>query len=204
MLRFVPFIAKRNGSDYHISSVLGNLVACQHRDVDYCLDVSSGVIFRRTGEVDAIITTASKVVIKPVRIEEKSQGKIISYDLSASDSLAYRSGLTTLDDYSWSYQHKHYVRTFKAIQMAVSVKRAQQDDRHGPVTNMQDVFPVEFAPVVLAFFEGRDADQITKGINSQYGYQIGKLIKNYLSGGYNLPSTLEDILLSIKNYCEGK
>lgn len=172
------FMAKRNGIEYQVIHLDGNLVKCYKAGNYFDLDLKTGVI---------------KPVSRP--IGDRKTGSDVPKMAPRQPENGYGSGMFTGDP-----NRRSILRDLHN-----GIKPKGSRDSKPPLTIESQIDYVggkDPTLIVQAFFINESADKIYKGIKSQYGLDcrlISGLQINYLAGGYNLEVELESIIRNLFN-----
>lgn len=197
MIKFTDCIAKRNGSEYQVVGLVNNFVYSKTRNKQFQLCITSG-IFETCQHPDTLslprptsrITTGERTVLKLANGSSQVQKQ-----LSAAETEALKLGILKTTDYFWN-EHYGEIRLNPFLDGLNCPRwlKWREFMSNWDLRETQSAAGADLRPIVVAFFSGVDPDKIIKGVKSMYGYQVDKLRQNYLSGGYELSTTLEELV----------
>jgi len=197
--------AKRNNLSYQIAGVEGNFIYAKRDNKTYRLNVVTGVMepfaMPETGPITHPTSRSNGERCSSLSI--KVGDRKVTTTLSEMESEAIRLGILKPEDYFYEVREDKIKRS----PMLDSLGGPRFNEFHRFRTNWetgahQSAVGVDVRPIIIAFFEGVDADKIVKGAKSMYGYSITSLERNYLSGGYTLNFTLEELIEDMNTVIE--
>jgi len=167
-----PTYVKRDGIQYRVDGVLDNTIFLwsQHSR-GFVLDSSLGTMISQNYHP---VTLAIHTPRPQKVVEGILGGGNYRYRTDFHTSMSAQSNLNLLKNYSTNLS-----------------KLANVDEP-------SSVLRVRCLPVVEAIISRIPAKELYQGVKSLYGIEIPKVTVNYLSGGYQMPWTLEELLRKVQ------
>jgi len=189
-------IAKRNNLSYRIVGVMNDYIHVRGDKSGYRLCITTGVIepWEISDTLIEQMLTSGHRAVEPTTLKIQHEGRTLTANLTALETKALGLGVLKPEDFFVTKSNNiHLQPNFDGIggERTVAWRRFKSQ---GPFDTHYTITGMDVRPLIISFFEGKDADKITKGTKSMYGYQIRQLEQNYLAGGYTLGMSFADLI----------
>lgn len=172
MLVVPPTYVKRDGIQYRIDGVSGNFVFMhsQHGK-NFVMNIGTGSLLLKNYHPITLATVADM----PIEVIEGVLDDFVGFE----GMKGFTSKYFTLE--SMKVANQYLVNLSRLLDLSC-----------------RGVLSVHLIPIVEAMVRGVPARELHQGIKSLYSVDIPKVVVNYLSGGYQMELTLEELLRMVR------